>query len=88
MKTSRNKQRGSAELGASIFGLVIMIGLYAIIGSWECSGRWKDSGMKHRFGVVAGCQVNVRDNIWLPEDRIREVDLPATKPAPDAKKPS
>lgn len=69
------KQRGFVEL---IMYLVIA-GIAVIVGwtfqSWSCSSKWEFSGMKTSYGPIKGCLVQTPNGRWMPEERIREVDL-------------
>jgi hypothetical protein len=66
------------DAGAAIFAAVILIavvlGILWVADSASCKARWADSGMKYRYGLVAGCQVQKEGSSkWLPEDVIRNV---------------
>lgn len=70
-----HNERGDAELTASVIVLVVCLVGWAIIASASCSSRWARSGMPTSWGPVQGCLVKLPDGRWLPDERIREVDI-------------
>lgn len=69
------KQRGDAELMFSIIVTVVFLIGYLIFGSWSCSSKWEHSGMQTSWGPIKGCLVQTPNGYWIPDERIREVDL-------------
>jgi hypothetical protein len=78
------RQRGFAAelvLYAIILGGCLVI--WGFFANWECKSKWDRSGMRGvAWGPVQGCLINLPDGRWLPEERIREIDIPK---APDGK---
>jgi hypothetical protein len=69
------KQKGLGEISMMIFFVVAGFFLYCVIGAWECSSKWGKSGMASSFGPIQGCLVQTPGGRWIPEERVREVDL-------------
>lgn len=61
--------------------MAVAFAVYCVVGSWQCSARWEHSGLRSTWAPVQGCLVQVGPNRWLPDDRVREIDIPR----PDAK---
>jgi len=76
----RNKQRGDAEVGAAIFMILVVVIGWLIFAPWSCHSRWGGSNMDVSWGPIQGCKVKLPDGRWLPEDRVREVELPRKQP--------
>lgn len=75
------KQRGEVEvLVALLAGLALVLTAIVFIGlkvdEIACKSRWEESGMAVRWSFWGGCQVEVQKGRWLPEERVREIDLP------------
>jgi type IV secretory pathway TrbD component len=73
------RQRGSAVF-EGLAALAVMAVLLAItlgLGLWiagvKCERSWADSGMRARFVVIGGCQVQRKDGTWVPSSAIREL---------------
>ncbi len=69
-----------AKLGTLIVGgfvgvIAALVGGSIAYDSWACGRRWGGSGMATTWGPVQGCQVEVSPGRFIPEDRVREVDL-------------
>lgn len=62
------------------FGIlfVIFVGV-AFLSRATCYSRWERSGMPASWGVIQGCIVEVEKGRWLPEDRVREIEIPRGK---------
>jgi hypothetical protein len=75
-----NKQRGSAsgELIASLIVCAVFALPLMAVYNMSCKARWSDSGMAVSWGPIQGCKVQVGPSRWLPEDRVRETDIPKT----------
>lgn len=72
-----HRQCGFGEFVASVATLVVAFIAYVILGNWSCHSQWARSGMIDiSWGPVQGCLVKLPDGRWLPEDRIREIDIP------------
>lgn len=59
-----------------IIGILLSI---PIMGPIKCRAKWEGSGMRSDWGFLKGCQVEVEKGRWLPEDRLREIDLQRKK---------
>jgi hypothetical protein len=47
-------------------------------GNWSaCHAKWDRANMVSvEWGPIQGCMVKLPDGRWLPEERIREFDIP------------
>jgi hypothetical protein len=71
------KQRGDSEVGLTLGGTAILLIIYAIFAAMSCHSKWGRAGMADvSWGPIQGCMVKMPDGRWLPEERIREIDLP------------
>ena len=71
------RQRGF--IGEILF-IIIILCVVALIDSYSCRSRWSDTGvLEVSWGPFQGCKVKLPDGRWMPEDRIREVDVIVTK---------
>jgi hypothetical protein len=75
------KQRGFGEALVVVMLFVLafaaLIGLGMFFDNWSCKSKWERSGMAAvTWGPVQGCLVKLPDGRWLPEERIREIDVP------------
>lgn len=71
------KQRGDAELVISLVLFLLAVPIWMIFSSIECHSKWGRAGMTDvAWGPMQGCLVKLPDGRWMPEDRIREVDIP------------
>lgn len=77
----KNKQKGESafEVVATIVVFVIWGFLMLIFSNMQCKSRWEDSGMKCSWGPIQGCLVHLPDGRKIPDDRIREIDVPKTQ---------
>jgi hypothetical protein len=78
-------QRGFSDAGILlliIFGVLFLcfviipgIGMW---GNWSaCHAKWDRANMVSvEWGPIQGCMVKLPDGRWLPEERIREFDIP------------
>lgn len=71
----KKSQKGNIETKATVLLAAIIIALCLILESCTCSSRWSKSGMMTSWGPVQGCLVKTEGNKWIPEDRVREVDV-------------
>ena len=67
--------RGDAEFVPALVIAGVSVILWVIFASLSCSSRWADSGLKSSWGPVKGCLVKTPAGRWIPDDRVREVDL-------------
>jgi hypothetical protein len=75
------KQRGWVEETLFILFMigfcVLLFGIGAIFKNWSCKSKWEHAGMAGvTWGPVQGCLVKLPDGRWLPEERIREINIP------------
>lgn len=72
-----NRQHGTEEAGFAIIVTIVFLFVMAFFSAWSCHSKWGRSGMKAvSWGPVQGCMCQLPDGRWLPEERIREVDIP------------
>jgi hypothetical protein len=76
---SKDSDDNLATFIAGIIILAIVVGIGMGINNVKCKGRWGDSGLPVSWGPVQGCKVQLPDGRWLPEDRIREIDVAPKK---------
>lgn len=62
-------------------GLIVLV----VVGTfwWSaaaCSSKWDRSGMQSSWGPIQGCVVKLPDGRWLPEERVREIDISRKSP--------
>ena len=63
-------------------GAAVLIG-WAIWENAACKSKWLRSGMADvTWGPIQGCLVRLPDGRWLPEERIREIDIPRVPASP------
>jgi hypothetical protein len=78
----KSRQRGSGEVMFTVILFAIFVVIAIAFSSWSCSSKWALSGMKTSYGPIQGCLVQTPNGRWMPEERIREVDLtPRTEEA-------
>lgn len=76
----KRTQRGSFEFVVTVVITGVSLILWVVLSSWQCSSRWADSGLKSSWGPVEGCLVKTPSGRWVPDDRVRDVDLEPRKP--------
>ena len=73
------KQRGYVEIVSLLLAALLLIGLFVAVvmffENWACKSKWERSNMAVSWGPIQGCLVNLPDGRWLPEERIREIDI-------------
>jgi len=63
----------SVFFAGAVLLLVVLVSA-SLIGRAECSARWGDSGLKYRYGLLGGCQIQKKGTTeWIPEDSLRNV---------------
>ena len=79
-------QRGDStiELIFTIVVVLIMLAVAAVMAAAKCDNQWSRSGLQSDWGIMQGCLVEVRPNTWIPDERVREVDI-LPKPPVDTK---
>ena len=70
-------QRGDAEVMATLILGAIGLVIYAVIAAWSCSSRWAQSGVSTSWGPIQGCLVRMPSGRWVPDDRVRDIDISA-----------
>ena len=75
----RTQRGGSALNFLYLIFWVVTFCAYMLFASWSCSSRWADSGLKSSWGPVKGCLVKTSSGRWVPDDRVRDVDLEPRK---------
>jgi hypothetical protein len=82
------RQRGDAAVFiVSVLFIVGVVIVGFIIENATCKSKWERSGMAGvTWGPIQGCLVKLPDGRWLPEERIREIEIPR-EPKPTPKVP-
>lgn len=55
--------------------LGIALGIPLLLDAWACHSRWGQSSYAVQYGPVQGCLVRTPAGAWVPEDRVREIDM-------------
>ncbi len=42
--------------------------IYGIFSKYECYAKTQGMGFQHRWGMMAGCQIEVKPSQWIPLD--------------------
>lgn len=71
----KKNQRGSVELIASLLVFVVVVAIAMVLSSMKCDSRWKLSSLRSDWAPIQGCLVEVRPGIWVPDERVREMDV-------------
>lgn len=76
---ARGPRRMAGYMDAEGWFAIIIIACI-IIGSiafsaMRCDSRWESSGLKSKWGIVQGCLVQMPDVRWIPDDRVRDIDI-------------
>lgn len=58
----------------AVFGLIMFVG-WVVFTNWSCSSKWARSGMASSWGPVQGCLVQLPDGRWMPDERVREIEI-------------
>jgi hypothetical protein len=73
------KQRGDTDIALSLF-LLLVVGVgWLIFAPWSCHSKWGGSNLNVSWGPMKGCTVQMPSGRWMPEDRIRDIDLEEKK---------
>jgi hypothetical protein len=56
----------------AIIGIALMVAVPAFEGK-VCAARWSPTAT--RWSLFAGCQVEVRPGVWVPEGNVRDIPL-------------
>lgn len=68
-------QKGISTGGLTLVMTIVSLALVITANFFSCTSKWKLSGMKSSYGPMQGCLVQLPDGRWLPEERIREIDI-------------
>jgi hypothetical protein len=74
-------QSGYEEVGGSLLLLAVLVVGWLIVAPWTCHSKWGSSGMSTSWGPIQGCLVQTPSGRWVPEDRVRDVDLEPRTPS-------
>lgn len=67
------RQRGS--VGFYVLVLIALLSAAAYVSALTCERRWAGSGLAVEWGIVEGCRVLMPSGRWMPDDRVRDVDI-------------
>ena len=70
------RQKGSGEIIFSLVALASILAVLAIVEAVGCHARWKHSGLESSWGPLQGCLVTFPDGRQIPDDRVREIEIP------------
>lgn len=73
------KVAGDAELWYCIAVIAVMLIGALVFSSYRCSSRWAMSGLSTSWGPMQGCLVKMPDGRWIPDDRVRDIDIAPKK---------
>ena len=62
-----------AVAAGAVLGAVIGCAAYWFDAA-SCEARWVRSGMAWDYGLFQGCVVEVRPGVWVPDNRVREIE--------------
>lgn len=80
LRIHMNKKQGFTLIEVMIVLAIIAILLAAIVlAPFKCAAKWERSGMATEWGPIQGCMVEVEPGRWLPDERVREIELPRKK---------
>lgn len=71
----KKSQRGWMDLIASVIIFVVVVAIMLVLSSMKCDNQWKLSGLRSDWAPIQGCLVEVRPGIWVPDERVREMDV-------------
>lgn len=75
----RQRQRGVSDEGAmlvlGLVALLIIFGVFFALAALSCKARWEGSGLQSSWGPVKGCLVRLPDGRWIPDDRVRDIEI-------------
>lgn len=74
------RQKGDAHLFfvfGVIFGILLLVASCSSLVS--CKASWGKSGLNTSWGFFQGCLVEVEPGRWIPEDKVREIDVKPQK---------
>lgn len=67
-------------LAAGLVVLAVTLGPLVAVTAVSCSSRWDGSGLATSWGPLQGCKVKLPDGRWMPEDRVREIEVKPEAP--------
>ena len=62
-----------------VLALVLIVALPFVMMPMQCTAKWQHSGMASEWGIIQGCLVEVEPGRWIPDERVREMDIPRKK---------
>jgi prepilin-type N-terminal cleavage/methylation domain-containing protein len=62
-----------------VLAIIAILASVPVLGSVRCTAQWERSGMASSWGLIQGCMVEVEPGRWIPQERLREIDLPRKK---------
>jgi hypothetical protein len=75
-----SKQRGDIAIVLTFVLVIFIVLISGCLSQASCQSRWHGSGLQSTWGPIQGCKVKLADGRWLPEDRVREIDIKAQQP--------
>ena len=84
VKPARQQQSRSTR-GFTLIEVMITVAILLIVAVsffapyYQCGAKWGRSGMASEWGFIQGCMVEVEPGRWIPDERVREIDIPRKK---------
>lgn len=74
-------------VGLGVISVAVAFGGGSLMALERCTAKWQRSGLASEWGLFQGCLVRLPDGRWLPEERLREIEIKdlTTEPAEPAK---
>lgn len=66
-------------LGLLILLIIVLVASTAGLSSVNCRAAWKKSGLNSTWEFGAGCLVEVSPNQWVPERKVRIMEVKPQK---------
>lgn len=73
------RMAGNSEILLYFITSCAVIFLLLALRAFGCTSRWADSGLQSKWGPIQGCLVKMPDGRWIPDDRVRDIDITPKK---------